>query len=134
MERRSVSSGSPYEKEIGFARAVRLGQLVAVSGTAPIGSDGKTVGVGDAAAQARRCFEIAREAIEALGGELRDVVRTRMFLVDPERDWLAVGRVHGEYFRDLRPAATMVGVPKLIDPEWLVEIELDAWIDRDRAG
>jgi enamine deaminase RidA (YjgF/YER057c/UK114 family) len=133
MERRLVSSGSPYEKEIGFARAVRLGQLVAVSGTAPIESDGKTAGVGDAAAQARRCFEIAREAIEALGGELRDVVRTRMFLVDPERDWLAVGRVHGEYFGDLRPAATMVGVPKLIDPEWLVEIELDAWIDGDRA-
>ncbi len=123
--RRRVSSGSPYEPTIGFSRAVRAGNVIAVSGTAPIGPDGASVGRGDPAAQARRCLEIVRAAVEELGGTLADVVRTRIFLTRVE-DWPEVGRVHGEFFGEVRPAATMVRVAGLLDPDWLVEIEADA--------
>ena len=123
--RRRVSSGSPYEPRIGFSRAVRVGNVIAVSGTAPIGADGATVGRGDPAAQARRCLEIVHAAVEQLGGALADVVRTRIFLTRVE-DWPEVGRVHGEFFGEVRPAATMVKVAGLLDPDWLVEIEADA--------
>lgn len=129
--RRRITSGSPYEPRIGFSRAVRAGSVVAVSGTAPIGPDGSTVGVGDAAAQARRCLEIVREALASCGATLDDVVRTRTYLTRVE-DWLAVGEVHGEYFSDVRPASTMVKVAGLLDPEWLVEIEADAVLDDGR--
>ena len=129
MARKSVSSGSPYEPVIGISRAVRIGDLIAVSGTAPIGPDGETVGAGDAAAQARRCFEIIRLALEEAGSSLKDVIRTRTFLTRIE-DWEAVGRVHGEVFEGIRPASTMVQVTRFIDPDWLVEIEADAVIDR----
>jgi enamine deaminase RidA (YjgF/YER057c/UK114 family) len=123
--RRLVSSGSPYEPVIGISRAVRIGNVIAVSGTAPIGPDGGTVGVGDAAGQMRRCLEIVRAALESAGASLADVIRTRTFLVRIE-DWQAVANVHGEYFRDVRPASTMLQVSRFIDPEWLVEIEVDA--------
>ncbi|HVN76884.1 MAG TPA: RidA family protein [Thermoanaerobaculaceae bacterium] len=123
--RMHASSGSPYEPRIGFSRAVRAGAVIAVSGTAPIGPDGATVGRGDPAAQARRCLEIIRSAVEQLGGTLADVVRTRIFLTRVE-DWPEIGRVHGEFFGEVRPAATMVKVAGLLDPEWLVEIEADA--------
>jgi enamine deaminase RidA (YjgF/YER057c/UK114 family) len=123
--RQLISSGSPFEPKIGFSRAVRVGQIVAVSGTAPIGPDGKTVGVGDPAAQARRCFEIIKKALEDAGGSLADVVRTRTFLTRIQ-DWEAVGKVHGEFFAAIRPASTIVQVARFIDPEWLVEIEADA--------
>jgi enamine deaminase RidA (YjgF/YER057c/UK114 family) len=123
MER--VSSGSPYEAVIGFSRAVRVGSVITVSGTAPIGADRETVGVGDPAAQARRCLEIIRDAVRELGGELRDVVRTRIYLVRVQ-DWEDVGRAHGEFFSDLRPASTMLQVAGLLNSEWLVEIEADA--------
>ncbi len=126
--RRLISSGSPYEPSVGFSRAVRSGRIVAVAGTAPIGPDGATVGRGDPAAQARRCLEIIREALEKAGARLSDVVRTRTMLVRIE-DWEAVGRVHGEVFRDIRPASTMVQVSRFIDPEWLVEIEADAVVE-----
>ncbi len=125
--RQLISSGSSFEPRIGFSRAVRLGNLVAVSGTAPIGKDGKTVGIGDAAAQARRCFEIIGEALAQAGASLSDVVRTRMFLTRMQ-DWEAIGKVHGEFFRDIRPASTVVQVAGLVNPEWLVEIEADAVI------
>ncbi len=125
--RQLVSSGSPFEPRIGFSRAVRIGNVVAVSGTAPIGPDGKTVGRGDAAAQARRCFEIIGEALQRAGASFCDVVRTRMFLTNVN-DWEAVGKVHGEFFRDVRPASTVVQVAGLLSPEWLVEIEADAVI------
>jgi enamine deaminase RidA (YjgF/YER057c/UK114 family) len=125
VKRRSVSSGSPYEPVIGISRAVRIGDVIAVSGTAPIGPDGGTVGVGDAAAQMRRCLEIVRAALESAGASLADVIRTRTFLVRIE-DWQAVANVHGEYFREVRPASTMLQVSRFIDPEWLVEIEADA--------
>ncbi len=129
MTRHLVSSGSPYEPVIGFSRAVRVGDVVAVGGTAPIGADGKTVGPGDPAAQARRCFEIIRGALAEAGAGLGDVVRTRIYLTRIE-DWEAVGRVHAEYFRDVRPASTIVQVVTLIDRDWLVEIEADAVLDR----
>jgi enamine deaminase RidA (YjgF/YER057c/UK114 family) len=125
MGRRNVSSGSPYEPVIGFSRAVRVGNVVAVSGTAPIGPDGGTVGVGDVAAQTRRCLEIIRAALDEAGASLSDVIRTRTYLVRAD-DWETVGRVHGELFGDVRPASTMVEVGQLLQPEWLVEIEADA--------
>lgn len=120
-----VSSGSPYEPVIGFSRAVRSGRHIAVSGTAPVGPQGGTVGVRDPAAQTHRCLEIIRQSIEALGGGLEHVVRTRIFLTHAA-DWETVGRVHGEFFAEVRPAATMVVVAALLDPEWCVEIEADA--------
>jgi enamine deaminase RidA (YjgF/YER057c/UK114 family) len=120
-----VTTASPYEDLFGFCRGLRAGRTLHVAGTAPIGTDGKTVGVGDAGAQARRCFEIVLETLEKLGGTRRDVVRTRMFLTRIE-DWEEVGRVHGEFFRGARPVATMVGVARLIDPDWLVEVEAEA--------
>lgn len=132
--RKHHRSASPYESQIGFSRAVRQGDRIVVAGTAPIGPDGKTVD-GDAYAQARRCFEIILEAVEALGGSVEDVVRTRMFLTAAE-DWEAVGRAHGESFRGVDPAATMVVVKELLDPGWRVEIEAEAEVRpfADRAG
>lgn len=125
IERQHVSSGSPYEPVIGFSRAVRIGRHVAVSGTAPIGADGRTVGVGDAAAQTQRCLELIVAALHELGAEPRNVIRTRTYLIDAG-DWETVGRVHGAFFGDIRPASTMLAVSALIDPEWLVELEADA--------
>jgi enamine deaminase RidA (YjgF/YER057c/UK114 family) len=124
-KRQSVSSGSPYEPMIGISRAVRISQVIAVSGTAPIGPDGKTVGVGDPRAQAQRCFEIAKQALEKLGASFDDVIRTRVFLTRIE-DWKIVAEVHGEYFRGVRPASSFVQVTRFVDPDWLVEIEVDA--------
>ncbi len=123
--RSHVSSGSPFEPVIGFCRAVRVGDRVFVSGTAPIGSDGKTAGVGDPGAQARRCWEIVVEALSKLGASQADVVRTRTYLVRAE-DWEPVGRVHGEFFANVRPASTMVVVAALLDPDWVVEVEAEA--------
>src|SRR5215469_15500243 len=130
--RKLVPSGSPYEANVGFSRAVRAGTLVSVAGTAPIGPDGSTVGRGDAAAQARRCLEVIATALEGAGASLRHVVRTRILLTRIE-DWPVVASVHGEYFRSIRPVCTVAQVPRLIDPEWLVEIEADAVVD-DESG
>ena len=126
--RRRVSTGSPYEPLIGISRAVRAGRFVAVAGTAPLGPDGRTVAPGDAAAQARRCFEIVGQALEAAGAHLADVVRTRILLTRIE-DWQQVARVHGEFFRAVRPANTVMQVSRFIDPEWLVEVEADAVVE-----
>lgn len=126
--RRRVSTGSPYEPLIGISRAVRAGNFVAVAGTAPIGTDGRTVAPGDAAAQARRCFEIVEHALEAAGARRADVVRTRILLTRIE-DWQQVARVHGEFFRTVRPANTVMQVSRFIDPEWLVEVEADAVVE-----
>ena len=128
-QRPSVSSGSPYEPIVGISRAVRIGDFVSVAGTAPLGPDGMTVGVGDAPAQARRCFEISRAALEQLGAGLGDVIRTRILLTRIE-DWRAVAEVHGEFFREIRPVNTIMQVGRFIDPEWLVETEVDAVIAR----
>ena len=131
--RKLVSSGSPYEPKIGISRAVRVANVISVSGTAPIGRDGRTVGIGDPAAQARRCVEIIRAALEEAGASLEDVVRTRTLLVRID-DWQAVAAVHGEFFRDIRPANTIMQVSRFIDPDWLVELEADAVLDRERAN
>ncbi len=128
MGRQHVSTGSPYEPRLGISRAVRSGRIIAVAGTAPIGPDGKTVGKGDPAAQARRCIEIIRTALEQAGASLSDVIRTRILLTRIE-DWESVGQVHGEFFGTIRPANTVMQVTRFIDPEWLVEIEADAVID-----
>lgn len=125
MTRHLVSSGSPFEPRVGMSRAVRVGPWVSVSGTAPIGPDGRTVGVGDPALQARRCLEIIAAALEKAGVGLAAVVRTRILLTRIE-DWEAVTRVHGEVFGAIRPANTVMQVVRFIDPEWLVEIEADA--------
>lgn len=122
-ERVRVSSGSPYEGTIGFSRAVRAGDRVLVAGTAPIWPDGACPD--DAGAQARRCFEIILGALREAGAGPEHVVRTRMFLTRAG-DWEAVGRAHGEVFRDTRPAATMVVVSGLLDARWRVEIEAEA--------
>lgn len=121
-----TSGCSPYEKAYGFSRAVRVGERIIVSGTAPVEEDGSST-PGDAAAQARRCFAIILRAIEELGGSAADVVRTRMFITDPA-DADAVGAVHGEIFREVRPAATMVVVSALLRDEWRVEIEAEALV------
>jgi enamine deaminase RidA (YjgF/YER057c/UK114 family) len=123
--RKSVSTGSPYEPIVGISRAVRIGNFIAVAGTAPLGVDGKTMGAGDPAAQARRCFEISRAALEQLGSGLQDVIRTRILLTRIE-DWRAVAEVHGEFFRDIRPVNTIMQVSRFIDPDWLIETEVDA--------
>ena len=125
--RKNVSTGSPYEPIIGISRAVRIGNYIAVAGTAPIGPDGQNVGIGDPAAQARRCFEIAQNALAELGASLEDVIRTRILLTNID-DWQAVAHVHGEFFADIRPVNTVMAVTRFIHPDWLVEIEVDALV------
>jgi enamine deaminase RidA (YjgF/YER057c/UK114 family) len=119
-----VTSGSPYEPVIGFSRAVRVGNIIAVGGTAA-GSSGKPAAKGDVGAQTRVCLEIIAKALEEAGASLKDVVRTRAYLVNIA-DWEVAGRVHGEFFGAIRPASTMLEVSRFIDPDWLVEIEADA--------
>src|SRR5438874_7475290 len=126
-ERQRVASGSPYESTIGFSRALRVGPNIYVSGTAPIWPDGSCDP--DPEVQARRCLEIVLDALDQLGAGARDVVRTRMYLVDPA-DWEAVGRAHAEVFAPVRPAASMVVVAALLDPRWKVEIEAEAVVSR----
>lgn len=120
--RQNITGGSPYEPIIGFFRAVRVGNVVHLAGTGPVGADTE-----DAEGQTRRIFAIAAEALAKAGASFNDVVRTRMYLTHVE-DWEAVGRVHGEYFANVRPAATMVVVAKLLNPAWRIEIEMDAVI------
>jgi enamine deaminase RidA (YjgF/YER057c/UK114 family) len=126
VSRQHARSGSPYESSIGFSRAVRVGHLVAVSGTAPVWPDGSVDP--DPAAQARRCWEICLAALAELGGTVEAVVRTRQYVVDAA-DAGAVGAVHGEVFAGVGPASTMVVVAGLLDPRWRVEVELDAVLD-----
>src|SRR5436190_11387451 len=128
QERQKISTGSPYEPKVGISRAVRSGRVIAVTGTAPLGTDGKTVAIEDPPGQARRCLEIIKAAIEGLGGKMSDVIRTRILLTRIE-DWEKVALVHGEFFTDIRPANTIMQVVRFIDPNWLVEIEADAIIE-----
>jgi enamine deaminase RidA (YjgF/YER057c/UK114 family) len=125
--RKNISGSSPFEPIIGFSRAVRFGNTVHVSGTGPVGAD-----TTDAAAQTRHTLLIIKEALEKAGAKLEDVVRTRMYLTHVD-DWEAVGKVHGEFFGTIRPAATMVVVAKLLNPSWRIEIEADAIITNSES-
>ena len=128
LARKLVPSSSPYAPIVGFSRAIRVGNSISVGGTAPIDADGNTVGVGDPGAQTRQCIETIRAALEEAGATLEDVVRTRMLLTRIE-DWPAVAKVRGEYFKEIRPVDTVMEVSGFIDPEWLIEIEVEAIVD-----
>jgi enamine deaminase RidA (YjgF/YER057c/UK114 family) len=125
--RQNISGTSPFEPIIGFSRAVRVGNVVHLSGTGPVGADDE-----DVAGQTRRIFAIAAEALAKAGASFDDVVRTRMYLTHAE-DWETVGHVHGEFFAKIRPAATMVVVAKLLNPSWRIEIEMDAVLSDSAA-
>jgi enamine deaminase RidA (YjgF/YER057c/UK114 family) len=124
MTRTLIGSGSPFEREIGFSRAVRVGNIIEIAGTAPIGANAP----GDVHAQTKRCLEIIAQALQEAGAELQHVTRTRVMLTDMLR-WREAARAHGEVFADIRPVTTFVQVSGFIDPKWLVEIEATAVID-----
>ena len=125
MKRQLVLNGNPLEEIVGFSRAVRVGPHISVGGTAPVAPDGSTVGVGDAAKQAERCFDIIADALSRAGSGWEDVVRTRLILTNIE-DWKAVVEVRKRYCRAAKPVDTIMQVTRFINPEWLVEVEVDA--------
>jgi len=129
-ERRLISNGNPMEEIVGFSRAVRVGPFISVGGTAPVGANGETVGVGDVFAQTTQCFEIIKSALEQAGSGLHDVVRTRVILTDID-NWKDAIEARKAYCRDVRPVDTIMAVDRFVNREWLVEIEVDAVVAGD---
>ena len=130
MERMNVLFGTPFEEMIGFSRAVRVGPFVSVGGTAPLAADGSTVGIGDVAAQTQRCFEIVEDALARAGASLSDVVRTRLLMVDVE-EFEQAAVVRKRFVGHVKPVDTFVQVARFVNPEWLIEVEVDAIVADD---
>jgi enamine deaminase RidA (YjgF/YER057c/UK114 family) len=125
FRRELISNGNPMESIVGFSRAVRVGPFIAVGGTAPVDSDGKTVGIGDVFVQTKQCFEIIKDALEKAGSGLHDIVRTRVILTDID-NWKQAIEARKLYCRDVQPVDTIMAIERFVNPEWLVEIEVDA--------